>query len=101
MKLRSSQADIGGQRCEILERSVVEVVAEPRKALLAGFDQRALATGAALEQHVALEQRRQRSRSFPREGERTAAVAADGSQHQRRERSLPAGHAHPKDETVL
>src|SRR5919201_590821 len=101
MKLRSREPQVGRQSGDVLQRSVVEVVSEPRKPFLACLDERALATRAAFEQHVALHQRREGRGRLVGEGERAVSLARKSSKHERCERPLEPGDAHAVHEAAL
>ncbi len=62
--LRRRRAQLLGQRHELLQRPVVEVVAEAQQAPLAGGYQVVLALHSAVEERGALEQGRERRRSL-------------------------------------
>src|SRR3989442_1576773 len=56
------EPDVGGQGAEFRDRPVVKIEAKSKQPLLAGLDKGALALGVPLEEHFALQPRRQQRR---------------------------------------
>src|SRR5207249_6262648 len=70
-------------------RPVVKVVAEAQEAPLAGLDEGALALCVPLQEHVALQHRREQRRRLLEEGKRPSAAIGTGADDERRVRLLP------------
>ena len=84
------QPDVTGKCDEILDRPVVKVVAEAQEAPLAGLDEGALALCVALQEHVALQHRREQRRRFLEEGKRARPAIGTGADDECCVRLLPA-----------